>query len=111
MVVVPLSQPMGDSNAKALASAAETRQWLQLAAGGAIVAGGLMLLTGWRRAGLVTAASGTALAMLDQQQTLRSWWKVLPGYIGDLQQALGQVQGTVEDISAQRENLRQILGK
>jgi len=69
----------------------------------------MLLLAGQRRAGLVAAASGTALALLDQKETLRSWWNLLPGFIDDVQRVLGQVQGGVEDIAAKRETLRQIL--
>ena len=111
MVVVPLSQPMNKFDATSNTCEDDSRYWFRIAAGGAIVAGGLMLLTGWRRAGMVTAAAGTVLTMIDQQETLASWWKLLPGYIDDLQQALGQMQGTVDDIAAKRENLRQILGR
>jgi hypothetical protein len=71
----------------------------------------MLLLAGQRRAGLVAAASGTALALLDQKETLRSWWNLLPGFIDDVQRVLGQVQGGVEDIAAKRETLRQILAK
>jgi hypothetical protein len=51
----------------------------------------LLLLAGERRAGMVAAASGTALALLDQQQTLHSWWNVLPGYIDQVQDVLAKV--------------------
>ncbi len=85
--------------------------WTRVAAAGAMVAGGLLLLTGWRRAGLVAAASGTALTLLDQQDTIRAWWAVLPGYIDDVQRLLCQVESTVEDIDAKRESLRQLLAR
>ena len=52
-----------------------------------------------------------ALALLDQKETLHSWWSALPGYIDDLQRLLNQVQGTVEEIAIQREKLRQILAR
>ena len=84
---------------------------MRVAAAGTLLASGVLLLAGQRRAGLVAAASGTALALLDQQETLRSWWNLLPGFIGDVQRVLGQVQGKVEDIATKRETLRQILAK
>jgi hypothetical protein len=76
-----------------------------------LVAGGLLLLNGRRRAGLAVAASGTALAMLDQKEVLRALWNEIPGYIDDLQGMLGKVQGTVDELSAQRERLHRILSK
>ena len=45
----------------------ESSDWVKIAACGSLITGGLMLLSGQKRAGLVLAASGTALAMLDQQ--------------------------------------------
>jgi hypothetical protein len=75
------------------------------------VAGGLLLLNGRRRAGLAVAASGTALAMLDQQEVLRALWNEIPGYIDDLQGMLSKVQSTVDELSAQRERLHRILSK
>ena len=91
------------------ASEAEFTNWVTLAAGGTLIAGGMLLLLGRRRAGLVAAASGATLALLDQQETVRSWWNILPTYIDDVQRLLGQVQGTVEGIAAQREKLRRVL--
>jgi hypothetical protein len=91
------------------ASEAECTNWVAIAAGGTLLAGGLLLLMGRRRAGLVAAASGATLALLDQQETVRSWWNTLPGYIDDVQRLLGQVQSTVEGIAVQRDRLRQVL--
>jgi hypothetical protein len=85
--------------------------WVGVAAAGTIVAGGLLMLTGKRRAGLLVAASGTTLALLDQQETLRAWWAVLPGYLEEVQLILGKVQGTVTDVAAQREKLQRIVSR
>jgi len=67
-----------------------------------------MLLLGQRRAGLVAAASGTALALLDQQETVRWWWNTLPA-ISTTCRADRQVQGTVDELAVQRDRLRQVL--
>jgi len=83
--------------------------WTGLLAAGALAASGVLLITGKRRAGMVLAASGTALALLDQQKTLESWWKVLPGYLDDVQQLLSHVQGSVDELAAQREKLDRFL--
>ena len=72
MVVVPLSKPENDSEMTPGTEKSEPMNWIGFAAGGSLVAAGLLLLVGERRAGMVAAASGTALAMLDQQQTLHS---------------------------------------
>ena len=83
--------------------------WIKVAAGASLITGGLLLLTGQRRAGLAAAATGTTLAMLDQQELLRTWWKQLPGYVDHVQDMIGQVQSRVEDFTARRESLRQVL--
>jgi hypothetical protein len=111
MVVVPLSKPETDSPTTTAAVESEAMNWIGFAAGGTLVAGGLLFLIGERRAGLVAAASGTALGMLDQPETLRSWWEALPGYIDRVQHLLGSVQDTVNEVAAKREDLRRILAK
>ena len=85
--------------------------WIKIAAGASLIAGGLLLLTGKRRAGMAAAATGTTLAMLDQQDLLRTWWGQLPGYVDQVQSMIGQVQSTVEDFTTKRESLRQVLTK
>lgn len=85
--------------------------WVKIAAGSTLIAGGLLLLAGQRRAALAAAATGTTLAMLDQQEMLRAWWRQLPSYVDQVQDMIGQVQGTVDDFTAKRESLRQALTK
>ena len=109
MVVVPLTQPEKHAKIQRISSAVEGTNWARLAGGAGLLAGGLLLLTGNKKAALVTAASGTALAMLDQQETVKTWWNALPGYIEKVQEVLGQVEHTVAEVSAQRERLHRIL--
>ena len=111
MVVVPLSQPVNDFSAMPEIVESETMNWVGFAAGGTLVTAGLLLLAGERRAGMVAAASGTALALLDQQQTLHSWWNALPGYIDQVQDVLAKVQDTVNEVAAKREDLRRVLAR
>ena len=109
MVVVPLQKPEYESERLVAAAQTEEANWVGIAAGGALIAGGLLLLAGQRRAGTEAAASGTALALLDQQETLHRWWNSLPGYIGEIEQLMANVQGAVEDLAARRAKLVQIL--
>jgi hypothetical protein len=85
--------------------------WAYYAAGGALVAAGVLLVTGHRRAGLVAAAGGTALALASQQERLSVWWEALPGYIDSAQQLLNQVQSTLDAVEDQRSTLRRILAR
>ena len=111
MVVVPLSKPVSDFPTPSHAQESETMNWVGYAAGGTLVAAGLLLITGQRRPGIVAAASGTALALLDQRETLHSWWDRLPGPIDEVTGLLNQVQNAVEDVAAKRETLRRILAR
>ena len=111
MVVVPLSKQANDTAMIPEAKKSESMNWIGFAAGGSLVAAGLLLLVGERRAGMVAAASGTALAMIDEKETLLSWWNAMPGYIDQVQKVLNQVQATIENVEAKREALHQVLGR
>lgn len=111
MVVVPLAQPEMERVVERRSSPCEGSNWARIAAGGSLLAGGLLLLTGRHRAGLVTAAAGTALAVLDQQETVKAWWNALPGYIDQAQQLLAKADATVAEVASQRERLHRILVK
>jgi hypothetical protein len=109
MVIVPLSKTANDSALQASAPETKSASWAGIAAGGTLMASGLLLLTGQRRAGLVAAAAGATLAVLDQKETVRTWWHLLPGYIDNVQKVLSQVQAGVEEFAVKRDKVRQIL--
>lgn len=87
----------------------EEIDWVKIAAGGSLVAAGLLVITGNRKAGMAAAAAGTALALLDQQPALRKLWNHLPGYADQLQSILGKVQQAVDEVAAKRDKLREVL--
>src|SRR5271157_5518894 len=95
MVVVPIPKSVHENPVAPQPSAGPS--CLEFAAASALIAGGVLLLTGQKKAGMVTAASGCAIALADQQGTLKRWWESLPGYIDHVQKILDQVQHTVED--------------
>jgi hypothetical protein len=111
MAVVPLSKPVSESPAQLELVENETMNWVGFAAGGSLVTAGLLLLAGKQKAGMVAAATGTALALLDQQETLHSWWNELPTYIDQVQGVLGKVQDTVNEVAVKREALRRVLAR
>jgi hypothetical protein len=111
MVVVPLTQSEKDTPVERRGCGAEGTSWARIAAGGTLLASGLLLLTGNRRAGLATAAAGTALALLDQQEAVRAVWDALPGYIDDVQHLLSRVEDSVAEVSLQRERLHRVLNR
>ena len=118
MVVVPLSK-MPDSfdvdphapHGPGQSSDESSLNWLRVTSAATLVAGGALLLAGKRRAGLVAAATGVSLAMLEQQETLKKWWVLLPGYIVQVQNVITQVEGAVEQFAEQREKLGNVLGR
>ncbi len=84
---------------------------LTFAAAGSLVAGAALLLSGCRRSGLLATVVGTALAMIDQQETVRVWWNALPVYLDEAQSLLGRVQGAVDDVTAQQQKVREVFSK
>ncbi len=110
MVVVPLSKSKSNE-AGACANKANSMHWVGMVAAGTLAASGALLIAGKRRAGLLTAVSGVALAMLDQQEVVSKWWNALPVYLEEMQGMLGRAQCAVEDLSVQGEKLRRVLGR
>jgi hypothetical protein len=111
MAVVQLSASRSESESSPADRSGEPINWFRVAAAGALAASGVLLMTGKRRAGLAVAVSGTALALLDQQETVRAWWNKLPEFLEETQHVLACVQGAVEEISSQSEKLRAALAK
>ena len=87
----------------------ESVDWIKVAAGGALMVGGLLVITGNRKAGIVTAAAGTVMAVMDQQQLIRNWWNQIPGYLDQLQGLTSKVQDAIDEVASKREALRQAL--
>jgi hypothetical protein len=107
------SFPNPESRSSGIADMAhnEPYDWAKVAACGSLLAGGLLLLTGHKRAGLVMAASGTALALMDHEDTLKRWWEALPGYVDRAQTMFEQVRDVMEGISEKGETLRRVLSR
>jgi hypothetical protein len=109
MVVVPLTKPAEIASEAPLAQCADTTNWIRYAAAGTLAASGALLITGNRRAGLIAAASGVALAMIDQQETVSTWWNMLPSFLEEINDTLSRAQVAVTDLSAQGQKLREVL--
>lgn len=109
MVVVPLTKPVETMDEEPGAGDSCSVNWVTMAAAATLAAGGVLLVCGRPRAGLVTAASGMALTLLDQQDTVVSWWKALPNYLAEIQGVLERVQETLDDVSEQHERLHRAL--
>ena len=110
MAVVPMKKTVATENNGA-ARAGEPLSLAGMAAAGALAASGILFVTGRRRAGLVTALSGAALAMLDQHEVVGAWWNALPSRLSEIQRVVGRAQSAIEDLTEQGEKLRQVLGR
>ena len=92
-------------------SSESSLNWLRVTSAATIVAGGALLFAGKRRAGLATAATGVSLAMIEQQDTLKKWWAILPGYLTQVQNVIAEVEGAVQEFAEQREKLGNVLNR
>ena len=111
MVVVPLSKPANESSQVPVASMNSAPHWIRYAAAGTLAASGVLLVTGRRKEGLLTAVAGTSLVLIDQQEVVRAWWDKLPVFLEDMYELLGRAQEAVEDVSAQGKKLGEMLGR
>ncbi len=111
MAVVQITESINDPELAPATSESACDDWLLYSAAGTLVAGGLLLVTGNRKAGLLVALTGAALAMLDQKETVKSCWDALPGYLNEIQGVVARVQDTVEEIATQGAKLRSMVGK
>jgi len=111
MVVVPLAKEPNQPGGAMPSNRQDSTNWVRIAAAASLATSGALLLTGNRRAGLLTAITGAALAMLDQKDAVCAWWDALPGYLQDADEWLGRAQTAVTDFSIQGQKLRQVLGK
>ncbi len=110
MVVVPLATSGNDPESSTpITRKADSMYWVRVAAAGALATSGVLLMARKRRAGLAVAVAGTALTVLDQQETVRTLWNRFPSYLEEVQGILTRVQNAVDELSAQGERLRNIL--
>jgi hypothetical protein len=118
MVVLPLSKLPREFNVDPNApvgvrttSNDGSVNWLRVTSAATLVTGGALLLAGKQRLGLAVAATGTSLALIDQQDSMKKWWALLPGYIVQVQNILNHVDQAVEEFSKQREKIGSVLGR
>ena len=117
MVVVPLSKMPNSFDVDPHAprpnhpSSDSSLNWLRVTSAATLVASGALLLAGKRKAGLLAAVTGTSIAMIEQQDALKKWWALLPGYIVQVQDVIVQVEDAVKEFAEQREKLGNVLGR
>ncbi len=114
MAAVPLqtfpNSPGTQQSPTALATKGnDTQDWTSIAAAAAVVGGGVLMVTGHKRAGLAVAAVGTMIALLDEPETIDSWWKNLPEYLKGAQEMLDKAEGYLNEAGIQGRRLQSLL--
>lgn len=96
---------------RAMANSEQSKpvDWVNVAAGSALVVGGLLFLSEKRRAGMAVAAAGSALAIISQEETVRAWWRQFPVLVDQVQHLVGQVQHKMSEFAAKRDSLNEAL--
>jgi hypothetical protein len=115
MVVLPLSKRPEDLQVDPSAPEGSTMSsqvnWLKVTSAATLVTGGALLLAGKHRAGLVAAIAGTSLAVIDQQDSMKKWWFLLPNYITQVQGVLTHIEEAVDQFAKQRDKIGSVLGR
>jgi len=111
MGVTAFPDPANLSQAGSMKSKHNEPDWVGITAGGTFLAGGLLLLSGKKKAGMAVTAGAMALTAFDQQETIKEWWHTLPKYLDDVERLLGRAQNAIEDLSAKRDKLRSMFNR
>jgi len=83
--------------------------WVNIAAGSALVVSGLLLMSGKRRAGVAVGTAGTTLALLQHEDTVRAWWSRIPALVDDAQAGLALLQERVDEFTEKRNAMHQAV--
>jgi hypothetical protein len=83
--------------------------WTRSVAAGSLAAGAVLLLTGRRRSGLVVAAAGAAVALLENPEVVRDAWNSLPRYIRSGQDFIARTEDFVQELNRQGNRIRNVI--
>jgi hypothetical protein len=109
MSIVSLPRPKVREHEDVNAGHPDSIDLVDIAAGGALFAAGLLLLTNRRRTGMAMGVAGAALTLLSHQEAVRDWWDQIPTYVEQVQNMIGRVQCAMEELAITRENLQTTL--
>jgi hypothetical protein len=101
--------PAGSASFPAPAPQASSPDWTHYVAAGTLIAGGVLMVAGHKRTGMAVATAGAALALVEEQETIKNWWKNLPGYLDNAQRFLDRIEGYLEEAAVQGQRLQGIL--
>jgi len=112
MSLAKLTSRAGDTIQESVAGLdIKEMHWTRVVAAASFIASVGLLIGGKRKAALAVAAAGTAVALLEDPEAVRSFWNSLPDYVQSGQKFLGRVEHFVDEIAAQSDNLRKTLNR
>ncbi len=85
--------------------------WTRGVAAGSLLAGALLLVTGYRRAGLAVAAAGAAVGLLEHPQAVRDFWNSIPDLVHSSQDFLSRAESFVDELNRQGARVRDMLSR
>jgi hypothetical protein len=85
--------------------------WTRSLAAGTLLASAVLLLTGKRKAAVAVAAAGTAVALIEDPESVKKFWDDIPNYVQAGQKVLARMEGLVEQAAEQGMRLKDILRK
>jgi len=85
--------------------------WTRGVAAGSLLAGALLLVTGYRRAGLAAAAAGTAVGLLEHPEAVRNFWNSIPDLVHSGQDFLSRAESFVDELNRQGCRIREMLSR
>jgi hypothetical protein len=85
--------------------------WPRTLAVSALITGAVLLITGRRKAGLAVTAAGAAMALLEEPEEVKTFWRRIPSYIDNGKRLLLRLEGFIEDFSSQGDRVRSLLEK
>jgi uncharacterized protein YoxC len=91
---------------RSITNAAAEVHWTRAVAAGSLVASAVLLFAGRRKAAVAVAAAGAAVAVLENPEGARDFWKSIPGHLQTGQEMLVKAEGLVEDIVKKGEKLQ-----
>lgn len=85
--------------------------WNRGLAAGSLLAGALLLVTGYRRAGLAVAVAGGTVALLEHPEGVRNFWNSIPNFVHASQDFLSRTESFIDELNRQAARVRHMLSR
>lgn len=85
--------------------------WTRGVAAGALATGAGLIAGGKRRPGLIAAAAGVMVVLLERPEDVSAVWAGIPRFIQASRRLLDRTEDIVQDLTSQAETVRDFLDK